>query len=468
MSQTMVAVPTTKPLQSDRSKKAASLKRLARTLSSIAAPMVLQLLKEFTGKVARKPIAKIPSSDVALTVLQLLKETTTKDAHLQRRQQHQQPRLSQRRLRNLRNQLNLVKQRQRPSPNSPVASLRSTVAAKITKQLQLDRTSQVVHHASTRSLDAVLITRLQLTVHFERVVACCRRSDAAQIISTKLVPRAWKAADANILRMVAVPMAKHQLKVTRTMGAVASTRQMAAVLMKLRLLPVKSILDVPAIHINSDAVRMELQLRQALIIKAAIARIQSSSVALITSHQLRDLTLRDALVQQANTAAALMESTKRKARALKVVKIKFLSHHRKPVVSSETWDLVATTIPSNISSILSMAVAVASGTADVEATRIASIQKTSARELALNHPPKTSAICQRFMVRAQVIIRCGITTATETLARSSYMAVALETQTDSRRLRIVRLSVLSTTRVVSITRKVLCIVEHINSLSSAM
>jgi hypothetical protein len=85
----------------------------------------------------------------------------------------------------------------------------------------------------------------------------------------------------------------------------------------------------------------------------------------------------------------------------------------------------------------------------VEVTRIVSIQKATAKELASNRLEKTFAICRKFMAHVLDIIQFGITTAIETHARNSSTEDVSETPIDLKRLKIVKLNVLSTTKFVS-------------------
>jgi hypothetical protein len=98
----------------------------------------------------------------------------------------------------------------------------------------------------------------------------------------------------------------------------------------------------------------------------------------------------------------------------------------------------------------SMEVAVVSGMVVVVATRIDLIQKMNARKRASSQVEKTSATCPKFTDHALDIIQCGIMTVIEIHAHTSFTEDVLETQTDLKKLKTVRHSVLLMIKFVSI------------------
>lgn len=192
--------------------------------------------------------------------------------------------------------------------------------------------------------------------------------------------------------------------------------------------------DAHAIHSNSVVVQMVLQFRPAPITTVAIAHKPSTNAVLMALHQPKDPISRVALAYIASMGAVWMESPQLKVHDLRDV-MKCQPSHKKHVVK-ERMAATAPVTPLSTSSMLNMAAARDSGTADVVVMTIVSKLLKSARLRVKNQLERVHAHCQRFMDHVPDIIQCITTIRTEMPVRNLFSVAVWAIIIDLRRWKL--------------------------------
>lgn len=203
-------------------------------------------------------------------------------------------------------------------------------AVLISLQLKGPSSKVVTLHAPVVLMDVVQIRRLQLMGHKEKDVASKDHSVVVLMILHQLLVPMGMGANANTHTMDVVLMESRQPKALIMKAAVANIQTMGVVQMMPPLLLDQITRDVLAIPSSLVAVLMEFLLQKVHISKDATVELASTAVVQMKKPHLKGQITKDVVVKYLNMVAALMEYLKQRALTMKVV-LKFLKIFKMPV-----------------------------------------------------------------------------------------------------------------------------------------